>query len=376
MKILAQTDALNVSLVKAYTGIPEATAWCDRIRGLSPCFICGFAFTETALIPGISAAGASPLARRFTALADAEVLLQGFSPRLPTSPDGYPSPVVISRAILSQLDWSTYLFDCGLPESLTGLIRVSEQSGSRCLSTGQAMDRSTVQHLFQQGKEWGQALASRDSYCVIGECVAGGTTTALAVLLGLGWSVAGMVNSSHPICNHEQKWALVQEGLRHLPPQADPWQVLAAVGDPMQAFVAGFALQASQHNPVLLAGGTQMLAVVAIMQRLARDMDISWQPQNMVVGTTRWVAEDPTGQTVRLAELLGEVPLLATQLSFASSRFAPLQAYERGYVKEGVGAGGLSLAASLSAGWQQEDLLTAIEGVYEQWLSYGRSRDP
>ena len=87
---------------------------------------------------------------------------------------------------------------------------------------------------------------------------------------------------------------------------------------------------------------------------------------SVVVGTTRWVAEDPTGDTVKLAASIGPVPLLATQLSFATSRFGPLRAYERGFVKEGVGAGGLAMAASLSAGWQQADFLLAIEDLYDR----------
>ena len=53
-----------------------------------------------------------------------------------------------------------------------------------------------------------------------------------------------------------------------LPPDADPLAVIAAVGDPMQIAVAGMAIAASQHRPVLLAGGTQMLAVHALMQAL------------------------------------------------------------------------------------------------------------
>ena len=98
---------------KAYTQGDRAISWCDEVRGLRPVFACAMGFTETALIPGISAAGATPAARRYTAIADAEMLLQGYSSRLPTAPEGFPSPVVIAQAICQGLEIPTLVFDCG-----------------------------------------------------------------------------------------------------------------------------------------------------------------------------------------------------------------------------------------------------------------------
>jgi NaMN:DMB phosphoribosyltransferase len=284
--------------------------------------------------------------------------------------------------------------------------------------------------------------------------VVGGTTTALSVLTGLGYPALGKVNSSHPTCNHEQKWAVVQAGLqragiidfglgigeksevsapgeqpilhedtnkaflldevsggigdgdsfnnlfsapphvatspsnqssdyhRAYPPHpplsrrgeagsenftsTDPLQLVAAVGDPMQVAVAGMAIAASRTCGVLLAGGTQMLAVYALMQAIADQFTLEWQPAQIVVGTTRWVAQDSSGDTVGLAKAIGSVPLLATELSFTDSRFAQLRAYEQGYVKEGVGAGGAAIAAHLYQGWNQVQLLQAIEALVDR----------
>lgn len=357
---------------RAYTQIPQAEHWVASIQGLRPMFMGAFGFTDTCLIPGISAAGATPEARRYTALADAEALLHGHSPRLPTSPAGYPSPVVISRAILQGRGWPMRLFDCGLPEPLEGLISVYREGDpmptARCLSTGKALSREAVIHLFSQGLVWGTREMSDAEYWVIGECVAGGTTTALAVLLALGWDAADRVNSSHPICNHAQKLKLVQHGLAHLPPTADGLAIAAAIGDPMQPFVAGLMLAASCSRPVLLAGGTQMLAVYALATRIAAEQKIRWNPERVVVGTTRWVAEDRSGDTIGLAERVGPLPLLATQLSFHSSRHPQLRAYEQGFVKEGVGAGGLCIAVGLEGIWDHNQLLTQIECLYDCWL--------
>jgi uncharacterized protein (TIGR00303 family) len=216
-------------------------------------------------------------------------------------------------------------------------------------------------HLWQQGLIWGEQLARQGAYVILSECVVGGTTTALAILTALGINARDKVNSSHPICNHAQKWELVRQGIQNarLEQSATTWEIVAAVGDPMQIVVAAMAIAASRHVGVLLAGGTQMLAVYA----LARAARKEWNPERIVVGTTRWVAEDPTGDTVGLAESIGDVPLLATQLSFADSQYSQLRAYERGFVKEGVGAGGAAIAASLYQGWTQAELLRRIEAL-------------
>ncbi|NEP84000.1 MAG: TIGR00303 family protein, partial [Okeania sp. SIO3B3] len=110
--------------------------------------------------------------------------------------------------------------------------------------------------------------------------------------------------------------------------------------------------------------GTQMLAVYALMQALAAKYSLSWLPENIVVGTTRWVAEDPTGDTVGLARDIGVVPLMATQLSFAESFYPQLRAYEEGYVKEGVGCGGCAIAAHLYQDWSQFQLLRTVESLF------------
>ncbi|MGL4378694.1 MAG: TIGR00303 family protein, partial [Microcoleaceae cyanobacterium] len=123
---------------------------------------------------------------------------------------------------------------------------------------------------------------------------------------------------------------------------------------------------ASDLCGVMLAGGTQMLAVYALMNAIAHYLDIMYDKTKIVVGTTRWVAEDPTGDTIGLAREIGTVPLIATQLNFSESRYPQLQAYEKGFVKEGVGAGGCAIAASLMENWHQTQLLHAIEKLAER----------
>jgi uncharacterized protein (TIGR00303 family) len=360
-------------MISAYTQDAFAAQWIERYRGVSPLFACVLGFTETGLIPGISAAGVTPESRRYTAIADAEFLLNGPSQsvRYPLPPlhEGV-SPVFISRAVLSGQQIPIWLFDAGLP--VAPAVEAISLNGkpARCLSTGTAQDPEVLRQLFQQGLHWGEMMARQGDYLILSECVVGGTTTALAILTGLGISAHGKINSSHPVCNHEQKWLLVCQGLAKLKDRKpNPWEVLAAVGDPMQAVVAGMMLAASRRCGVLLAGGTQMLAVYALGRAIAQFDILDWNPAQVVVGTTRWVAEDPTGDTVGLAEAVGDVPLIATQFSFAEAQYPQLRAYEQGFVKEGVGAGGCAIAAHLYKDWSQQQFVDAIEALIAEYES-------
>lgn len=382
-------------MIHIYTQIAQSQAWISKYRGRSPIFACVLGFTETGLIPGISAAGRTPEDRKYTACADAEFLYYGaeHKPVYPLPPlAAGASPVLISRAVVEALQMPVYLFNAGLPQAPAVPVIDLGGTPAQCLSLGAAMELGTVHHLLEQGLLWGSQLAANipQGYLIIGECVVGGTTTALAILTGLGIQAVGKVNSSHPVCNHEQKSALVNLGLEKMrrrggeggedfqspiPNTIDPLQLVAGVGDPMQVVVAGMAIAASRRCGVLLAGGTQMLAVYALTNAIAHHYALSWQPQEVVVGTTRWVAEDSTGGTVELARSIhrygttqaGIPPsLLATGLSFANSRYPQLRAYEQGFVKEGMGAGGTAIAAHLGLNWQQHQLLEAIEAQLER----------
>lgn len=345
--------------------------WLRRYQGCSPTFACILGFTATALIPGISAAGATPQDREYTAIADAEFLALGvrahYQHPLPLLRAGV-SPTFISRAVVESLNIPVQIFNAGLPHPPT--VDTIDLGGipANCVSSGRAMSLDRVQHLFQQGQKWGAKLARTTDCLIIGECVVGGTTTALGVLTGLGIEAKDMVNSSHPHCNHAQKWSIVKTGLERAKLLSnDPFAVVSAVGDPMQIVAAAMAIAASRQTGVILAGGTQMLAVYALIKAIVKNYNYTTQLENIVVGTTRWVAEDPTGNTVGLAKIIDGVPLMATGLSFSTSRYPSFRAYSLGYVKEGVGAGGCAIAAHLKQGWTPTQLLTVIETLFARY---------
>ncbi|MGC1307910.1 MAG: TIGR00303 family protein [Phormidesmis sp.] len=346
----------------------DLNRWLARHRGQLPTFACLLSFTETGLVDHISAAGNTPMVRQYTALADGEFLHSGRTIRYPFPPlAAGVSPAIISRAVIVGQSLPLQLLSTGLPAALSVPHTALAQVTAKSVDTGQAMTIVQTQALFDSGQrwgqQWGQAQARQHgSYLVLGECVVGGTTTAQAVLTALGYRVAGQMSSSHPKGNHDQKERLVSQGIARWQLRGDPSPLgaVAALGDPMQPVAAGIALAASRDGGVLLAGGAQMLAVYALAKAIATEKGLSWQSDRIVVGTTRWVIEDISANTTAIAQAIG-APYLASQIDFSQSPYARLRAYERGFVKEGVGAGGCAIAAHLYQGWTRSRLRHAVE---------------
>lgn len=325
------------------------------------------AATDTAAVPGISAAGATPSSRRRTAAADAELLLLGPAGErphaLPPLPAGV-SPALISHVVLRELGLVPLVVDLGCPVApAVAHLRLSGPAGAgpaRCLSGGEALDPGRVEALLALGRRWGERLPPGRPL-LLAECVPGGTSTALAVLTGLGVEAHGLVSGSlrHP--DHGRKGALVERGLRAAGltgagarDRPDAVRVAAAVGDPMQPLAAAVLLAAAAAGrPVLLAGGSQMAAVLALALALAPPSLRPAVAAAAAVGTTAWVAleagSDLTLLLQRIGARWGVEPLaFAADLRFTEPCHPALAAYERGYVKEGVGAGGLALLWQLS----------------------------
>jgi uncharacterized protein (TIGR00303 family) len=245
---------------------------------------------------------------------------------------------------------------------------------ARCLSTGQALAPARVVALVQRGRTWGMRWDPAEPL-LLAECVPGGTTTALAVLEGLGVAAAGLVSGSLRQPAHGLKAALVAQGLAaagfeaaELEAFADPLKVLAAFGDPMQSFAAGLVgAAAARGTPVLLAGGSQMAAVLALALALAEPQLRPVLAERLVVATTAWVAEESGSNLALLLERIGARWQVRPRLEVAALRFrdcssAALLDYERGYVKEGVGAGGLALLWQL-AGREPAALAAACDAA-------------
>ena len=339
----------------------QVQAWCEQLAagaGRTRLLLL-LAGTDTAAVPGISAAGATPAARRWTAAADAELLLLGPAlPRphaLPPLPAGV-SPALIARAVVEQLGLEPLVVNAGAPVAPAVPHLSLGLAPARCLSSGAAMPLAQVERLLALGRRWGEQLARCGEPVLLAECVPGGTSTAQAVLQGLGVEAAGLVSGSLRQPAHALKQQLVQTGLAAagLGAAPAPQAVLAAVGDPMQALAAG-VLQAAALTglPVLLAGGSQMAAVLALALALTPPRQRQRLVQTSALATTAWVASEPESDLAALLQRIAarwqaQPQALACGLRFHGCQAAELLAYEQGYVKEGVGAGGLALLWELS----------------------------
>jgi uncharacterized protein (TIGR00303 family) len=344
----------------------------ERWRGLLPAFCCVLGHTETCLVPGLSAAGVSEELRPLTPAADAEVVHLGEArclPILPSHPLGAAGPAGITRAALGLAQVRARFVGAGLPVwPATECQRVSLQPGAN-ISLGNAVPNARL--LYEAGLRIGRECAPRAAYLVLGESVPGGTTTALALLLALGYAAQGRVSGSMPGNAHPLKLqvataALAAGGLTPGQGRLDPLAAVAQVGDPMQPLACGIARGAVEAGcDVLLAGGSQMVAVAALLEAL----DGPEALERVAIGTTRWIVEDPAADVAGLAaEISADLAVLAVNLNFATSRHPGLRAYENFLVKEGVGAGGACIAALLATGQSVDILEEAIDATYDQLL--------
>ncbi len=347
----------------------KGTTLLDQLKGKKPLLTCVIGVTETAKIPGISAAGKNPEITDYTPPADVELLHLGKCkciPGVPVTPDGIPTPALITMSSLKLADIPILVVNAGLKvKPYVPFLDLGGKPG-RDIRTGKALDNA--EEVMARAKIAGENLAKTADYLVIGESIPGGTTTALGVLLAMGIDAKGRVSSSMPNNPHELKIKIVEEGLKASGAKVgdfaqDPIKAVSSVGDPTIPALAGLVLGAAERAPVIMAGGTQMAAALAVVK--ASNPTVLG---NVAVGTTRWIIADKTSDLKGLVAEIADVPLLAADLNFGQSRFDGLKAYEAGVVKEGVGAGGAAIAAMLKSKGSitKEVLLREIEKNYKQ----------
>tara|TARA_Y100001968_G_scaffold292816_1_gene298308 strand:- start:10993 stop:12174 length:1182 start_codon:yes stop_codon:yes gene_type:complete len=345
-------------------------------------FLLVLAGSRTAEVEGISWAGLSVESRRYTSIADAELLLKGplasrYWP-LPPLPGGV-SPSLISYVANNFLGLEPIVINAGLihtPPFPHLLIEDPSIGPSNCISTGNAMSFSRVEVLWNAGLEMGLRL---NQPILLTECVPGGTTTAQAVLSGLGLEVTNLISGSVLNPPKSLKKNLVKKGLSAacLGPNPSSKELLSAVGDPFQVFTVGLLIGARRvGQTVILGGGSQMLAVLA-MALLEVNADLrSDFVEDIAIMTTSWLVEESNplseqrSSFVDLMEIIADyfhVSLMgfASGLRFHGSARKLLRDYEIGYVKEGVGAGALSFLAQLK-GISLDELVNSCELAVDQ----------
>ena len=361
-----------------------------RCRQFPPLFACTIATTATAQIPGVSAAGASTELIPYTAAADVEAIVHGRAlclGKIPENPVGPPSPVIITMAALRRLKAPFMVIDAGNRVTPKVPMLVAGRTPGRVLTESEPVPDAAG--LFIEGVIIGTQLGRCGHTLVLGESVPGGTTTAMAVMEALGMAALGRISGSMPGNNQSLKQELVSRVMREKGVAkggclATPLDAVRLFGDPMQAVQAGVAMAASRYTTVILGGGTQMIAVAALIGALlqadrpevffSRPEQLKLLPEalganpgNLGIATTAWVSEDENADLRALmAQLPAPVPLYAAGLDFSASRHQNLVLYEEGYVKEGVGAGAMALAAMLYDDIDNRVMLAEIEKVYEE----------
>ncbi|ACP47229.1 Nicotinate-nucleotide-dimethylbenzimidazolephosphoribosyl transferase [Sulfolobus islandicus Y.N.15.51] len=313
--------------------------------------------TDVSLIPGLTIAGATPELTHFTPAADAEYVLLGKCKSIntiPVSPTGIPTPALLTRASLSFINPLKIVVNAGsriLPK--IPYIDLQGEPGKDIRK--QALSMEKVNNIMENSIKLGEELSNEYELIMIGESIPAGTTTAMATLLALGYDAMDKVSSASPDNPKELKRKVVEEALRNLP--TDSLQRLAKVSDPVLLGVAGTSL--GFKGKILLAGGTQMTAAAAIINEFDKN-----KLKDITIGTTKWIVEDKFADMLSLAKQVG-VKVLASMLDLSISAYEGIRAYEKGYVKEGVGAGGSAIMA-LVRGVSNNTLVRKIDELYSE----------
>ncbi len=336
--------------------------------------------TDTSQIEGISAAGINAESRRKTALADAEFLLFGASSnykyKLPFLNAGV-TPALISYVCSKLIKASPIVVPLGIdtrPYFSHLLVEDKSLGPAKCLTTGKSMNRERVLNLYKKGVEIGK---SSKTPILIAESVPGGTTTAQAVMEAYGLKVSNLIGSSLFKAPRELKRKVIQKGLlkANLKKNFDSFDVISSVGDPFQAFSLGLLIGTrSANQPVLLSGGSQMLAVILLALELLEFKNKNDFIKEVFIATTGWLLND--NSLIYLLDMVNkkhDINLigLSSPLNFESSIHKELKDYELGHVKEGVGAGGISILAFLK-GFRNEDIVSLCQQNLEKMKQIGQ----
>ena len=307
------------------------------IHWRTPIFCSILGNTRLSTVPGISGAGPTAEATLLTPVLDAELIMNGkitSAPIKPNTPTGCPTPASITRAMMELTGITPLFINAGLRYPLTvpaidALGEVGEDPRFR-----DAVPRA--HDLYTRGEMIGKFLSAYSDLLILGECVPGGTTTALCVLRALGYDAT--VSSSfveNPVSQKEQICTLVLARMATAN-ISDPLDVVRCTGDPMMPVAAGIAH--TYNGTIVLAGGTQMLAVCGVIKAMGYQLPL--------IATTAYVRDDPTSNVVKVAKKIG-AKMFFVDPGFGDIGHSGLARYCIGEVKEGMGAGGALFLAHL-----------------------------
>ena len=317
-------------------------------------------YTETCEIPGITFAGADQDSIQLTPPADAEYLHYGYCKtvdKIPMTPDGKPTPGLLTKTALESASISHMTINAGSKISPQLPFVDTNMTFGKNISKQDAMTDSQVSHAVDYGRIVGRSMASLTDCLIIGESIPGGTTTALAVLKALDFDAK--VSSSIPNNPIELKNQIVDSALDRIDSE-HPFSIVAKVGDPMIPFVAGMLSSASSVSNVMLAGGTQMAAVLAFASK------IGFNEEKTAIGTTSYITNDDSANFVNLVKEIADIPAISVNPGLENSQYPGLKAFSEGFAKEGVGAGGTIISSMIKTGNDSTKFLEITEKEYRR----------
>lgn len=317
----------------------------------TPLFALILSNSEVSLIPGVSGAGENPESSFYVPPLDAELIINGklSGDLTPNTPTGCPTPASITLSMMDLTGIKPLMIASGLNKEVTvPHISFGEKAGGIPGDDADAVPNARL--LFEKGKWLGEFLSQTHDLLVLGECLPGGTTTALCVLRALGYNAK--VSSCLVTNPTEKKERIAEAAVAKVQKKGltdeDPLAVAAAVGDPMIPAAAGIA--AGFRGKLFLAGGTQMLAVCAVVRALGN-------PVPDVV-TTSYVYNDATASFKETAAAIG-ADIYYVDPGFDTLGHEGIARYAKGEIKEGSGAGGAMFLASIM-GFAPEEIRAAI----------------
>jgi len=330
--------------------------------------------TKVSEIPGITLAsvrrevvvGGKRLSPMDLPAIEAEVAVAGrplTADILPISPEGVPSPAVIVGGLCRMCGVRMNLLVSGLKRKpRVNCIELADGPGGdirKCIGAPRAVE------IYERAYRAGRELSAYDCV-IIGESIPGGTTTAAAFLEALGYDAAGRVSSTLPGRSNIKK-LVVKEALKCLEDASaeSPFDILKLVGDPMIPAAAGLAAALTDSGVrVVLGGGTQMVAVTALLK------EVGAVASNLAIATTKWVAEDIFSDFSGLVRQVSkEVTATYLSVDFSRSRFRGLRMYEQGYVKEGFALGAMLLLTYLRSAPSEDALISLVDSIYQEFLT-------
>ncbi len=345
----------------------EARSFLEKVKNSKVTSLIVIASTMVSKIKGISIAGENPELTLYTPAADVEYLMLGKClsiNAIPKTPDGIPTPAIISRVCIKLTDIPCLIINAG--SYIKPKIPYIEMNGryGEDIRYEDALEISVAKRLYENAKIFIRSIINISDTFIIGESIPGGTTTSLAFLVALGYDAWDKISSASKHNPKSLKASVVKQALDRIKFNTsnsnNALEIASYVGDPFIIVTSSIVEELIDANKkVILAGGTQMASIVAFLKKNNRNI------KNVLIATTRWIIEDNSSDIISLINEIHPVPIIASNLSFMESKYEGLKKYEDGYVKEGVGAGGFSCYAFLR-GFSFETIEKEVEKEYER----------